>query len=75
MRNNKLSEENFFGRAVKTTNQIPYEKGLFDNYIEAYELLIDCLLIRVNERRRPDLEELNDDKVIERHFSTIWFTK
>ena len=38
-----------------------YDKGLFDNYDYANEVLIYYLLIdENNERRRPDLDELND---------------
>ena len=39
-------------RAVKTTIQILYDKGLFDNYANADELLKYVLFIR----RRLDLE-------------------
>ena len=43
-------------RAVVTTIEVLYEKGVFDNYKNgnADELLKDYLL---TERRRPDLEE------------------
>ena len=42
--------------------QILYDKGLFDNYNNgcAYELLKDFLPIEVYNRRRLDLEEVND---------------
>ena len=46
---------------MKTTTQILYDKGLFDNYDNADEVLKNYLPIKVNERRRPDLEELKDD--------------
>ena len=46
--------------AVKTTIQTLYDKGLFDNYDNADEVLKDYLLFEVDERRRPDLEKLND---------------
>ena len=45
-------------RTVKTTIQILYDKGLFDNYQNAEEVLKDFLL---TTRLRPDLEKVNDD--------------
>ena len=39
LRNYKQSEEVLTGRAVKTTIQILYGKGLFDNYDNADEVL------------------------------------
>ena len=58
----KQSEQVLIERAVKTTTQILYDKGLFNNYIynNAVEILKDYLLIEVEERRRPDLEEVKD---------------
>ena len=49
-------------RAVKTSTQIFFDKGLFDKYNNgnADKVLKNNLLIEVNERRRPDLEEVND---------------
>ena len=45
-------------RAVKTTIQILYDKGLFDNYANADKVLEDFLF---TTRRRGDLsEEVND---------------
>ena len=44
-------------RAVRTTIQILYDKGLFDNYANADQALKDYLLVEVNDRRRPDLEQ------------------
>ena len=65
LRNDKQSEEILFQRAVKTIMQILYDKGLFDNYNYSDEVLKDYLLIdEGNERRRPDLEALNDDDVV-----------
>ena len=61
MRNDKQSEEVLFRKAVKTTIQIFYDNGLFDSYDNANEALKDFLVIAVNGRRRPDLEELIDD--------------
>ena len=56
---NKQSVEEFLvRRAVKTTIQILYDKGLFDNYANVDKILEDFL---VTTRRRGDLsEEVND---------------
>ena len=43
-------------RAVKTTIQILYDKGLFDNFQNADKVLEDFLF---TTRRRPDLSEEN----------------
>ena len=43
-------------RAVKTTIQILYDKGLFDNYAKADKVLEDFLFVT---RRRGDLSEDN----------------
>ena len=45
-------------RAVKTTIQILYDKGLFDNYANADKVLEDFLF---TTRRRGDLNEVNDN--------------
>ena len=46
-------------RAVKTTIQILYDKGLFDNYANADKVLEDFLF---TTRRREDLlEQVNDN--------------
>ena len=63
MRNDEQSEEVLI-ESCKTTIRKLYGKGLFDNYDNADEVLKENLLIEVNERRRPDLEEVNDDNVI-----------
>ena len=42
---------------MKTTIQILYDNGLFDNYDNADDFLKDFLFV---ERRRPDLEEIFD---------------
>ena len=57
---NKQSVENILiQRAVKTTIQILYDKGLFDNYANADKVLEDFLF---TTRRRGDLsEQINDD--------------
>ena len=54
---NKQNVEEFLvQRAVKTTFQILYDKGLFDNFQNAEEVLKDFLF---TTRRRPDLEKVN----------------
>ena len=44
-----------------TTVQILYDKGLFKKADNADEVLKDYLLMKVDEGRRPDVKELNDD--------------
>ena len=57
--NKQNVEDILFQRAVKTTNQILYDKGLFDNFQNADEVLKDFLF---TTRRRPDLsDQVNDD--------------
>ena len=56
--NKQSVEEILIQRAVKTTIQILYDKGLFDNFQNAEEVLKDFLF---TTRRRPDLEKVNDD--------------
>ena len=51
-------EEVLIQRALKTTIQILYDKGLFDNYANADKVLEDFLF---TTRRRVDLEKVNDD--------------
>ena len=54
---NKQSIENILiQRAVKTTIQILYDRGLFDNFQNAEEVLKDFLF---TTRRRPELSEEN----------------
>ena len=54
---NKQNVENILiQRAVKTTIQILYDRGLFDNFQNAEEVLKDFLF---TTRRRPDLEDNN----------------
>ena len=56
--NKQSVEENLIQRAVKTTIQILYDKGLFDNYANADKILEDFLF---TTRRRGDLsEQVND---------------
>ena len=56
--NKQSVEDILFQRAVKTTLQILYDKGLFDNFANADKVLEDFLF---TTRRRGDLsEEVND---------------
>ena len=56
--NKQNVKENLIQRAVKTTIQILYDKGLFDNYANADKVL-DFLF---TTRRRGDLsDQVNDD--------------
>ena len=54
--NKQSVEEILIQRAVKTTIQILYDKGLFDNYENADKVLEDFLF---TTRRRGDLSEEN----------------
>ena len=54
--NKQSIEEILIQRAVKTTIQILYDKGLFDNFQNAEKVLEDFLFVR---RRRGDLSEDN----------------
>ena len=56
--NKQNVEEVLVQRAVKTTIQILYDKGLFDNYTNADKVLEDFLFI---SRRRGDLDDVNDN--------------
>ena len=57
--NKQSVEDILIQRAVKTTIQILYDKGLFDNYANADKVLEDFLF---TTRRREDLSEpVNDD--------------
>ena len=58
--NKQSVEEILIQRAVKTTIQILYDRGLFDNFQNAEEVLKDFLF---TTRRRPDLEKVNDDGI------------
>ena len=57
--NKQNVEDILIQRAVKTTIQILYDKGLFDTFQNADKVLEDFLFTK---RRRPDLEKINDDK-------------
>ena len=57
--NKQNVEDILIQRAVKTTIQILYDKGLFDNHANADKVLEDFLF---TTRRREDLsEQVNDD--------------
>ena len=57
--NKQSVEETLIQRAVETTIQILYDKGLFDNFQNADKILEDFLF---TTRRRGDLsEQVNDD--------------
>ena len=57
--NKQCLEEILVQRALKTTIQILYDKGLFDNYANADKVFEDFLF---TTKRRPDLsEQLNDN--------------
>ena len=56
--NKQNVEDNLVQRAVKTTIQILYDKGLFDNYANADKVLEDFL---ITSRRRGDLDDVNDN--------------
>ena len=53
-------------RPVKTTIQILYDRGLFDNFQNAEEVLKDFLF---TTRRRPHLVKVNDNDDIQWYFS------
>ena len=55
--NEQSVEEILIRRAVKTTIQILYDKGLFDSYANTDKVLEDFLF---TTRRRVDLEKVND---------------
>ena len=54
--NKQNVEDILIQRAVKTTIQVLYDKGLFDNFQNADKVLEDFLF---TTRRRPDLSEEN----------------
>ena len=58
--NKQSVEDILIQRAVKTTIQILYDKGLFDNYANADKVLEDFLF---TTRRRGDLDKVNDTDV------------
>ena len=56
--NKQNVEDILIQTAVKTTIQILYDRGLFDNFQNAEEVLKDFLFVT---RRRPDLEKVNEN--------------
>ena len=56
--NKQSVEDILIQRAVKTTIQILYDKGLFDNYANADKVLEDFLF---TTRRRGDLDKVNEN--------------
>ena len=56
--NKQNVEDILIQRAVKTTIQILYDKGLFDNYANADKVLEDFLF---TTRRRGDLDKVNEN--------------
>ena len=59
--NKQSVEEILIQRAVKTTIQILYDKGLFDNYANADKVLEHFLF---TSRRRGDLsDQINDTDI------------
>ena len=60
--NKQSVEEILIQRAAKTTIQILYDKGLFDNFQNAQEVLKDFLF---TTRRTRDLEKVNDNDDIQ----------
>ena len=63
--NKQSVEEILIQRAVKTTIQILYDKGLFDNFQNADKVLEDFLFVT---RRRGDLDKVNEN-------NTLWFVQ
>ena len=55
LRDKQSVEEVLTQRAVKTTIQILYDEGLFDNYSNVDEVVKDFLFTK----RRPDLEKVS----------------
>ena len=55
--NKQSVEKILIQRAVKTSIQKLYDKGLFDNYANADKILEDFLFVT---RRRGDLDKVND---------------
>ena len=65
--NKQSVEEVLIQRAVKTTIQIIYDEGLFDNYANADIVLEDFLFVT---RRRFDLSEQVND-IVQRFFLKV----
>ena len=58
--NKQNKEEILIQRAAKTTIQLLYDKGLFDNFQNADKVLEDFLF---TTRRRVDLEKISDTDI------------
>ena len=58
--NKQNVEDILIQRAVKTTIQILYDRGLFDNFRNTEEVLKDFLF---TTRRRHDLEKVSDTDI------------
>ena len=56
--NKQLAEQFLFETVVKSTRQILFDKGLFNRYDNADEVLKAILLIEFNERRKLDLDPI-----------------
>ena len=56
--NKQNVEDILIQRAVKTTIQILHDRGLFDNFQNAEEVLKDFLFVT---RRRGDLEKIKEN--------------
>ena len=59
--NKQSMKEILIQRPLKTTSQMFYDNGLFDNYANAEEVVKKYLFLT---RRRLDLEKVKDDDVI-----------
>ena len=60
--NKQNIEDILIQRAVKPTIQTLYDRGFFDNFQNAEEVLKDFVF---TTRRRPDLEKVNDNNDIQ----------
>ena len=55
---------------METTLKVVYDEELFKIFGNIYEVLKEYFyVVEVTERRRPDLEELNDDDVVQWFYS------
>ena len=74
---NSLMRSFIIKRAVKTTFQMLYDKGLFVDYENSGEVQEHYQHIELNEKRRTDLDPLNDmdiKSVIDSAYIVIqWF--
>ena len=59
---------------MKTTKQVLYDEGSFEDFGNADQVLKNYLFSdESNERRRPDIQELNDESVNQGVYSKIRF--